>query len=133
VITAIDTNVLVDLFGADPAFGPAAKVAVRACRNDGDVVACEVVWAEVAGVFPTPLEAQSASVSFEEAITALADEHAISAPDFACPDRWITIGFSALLRVLFGVHSETLSSGHTRIISARKASPVQRRKYHEEI
>jgi uncharacterized DUF497 family protein len=31
-------------------------------------------------------------VSFEEAITALADPHAITAPDLVCPDRWITIG-----------------------------------------
>jgi predicted nucleic acid-binding protein len=60
VITAVDTNVLLDLFAADPHFGPAAKVAMRACRNDGDLVACEVVWAELVGVFPTPQDAQRA-------------------------------------------------------------------------
>lgn len=70
-------------------------------------------------------------VSFEEAITALADPRAVSAPDLAIDDRWITIGRSALLRVLFVVHTESLPSGRTRIISARKASASQRRRYEE--
>lgn len=70
-------------------------------------------------------------MSFEEAITALADPFAIGAPDLVLPERWITIGRSALLRVLFVVHTENLPSGRIRIISARKASTTQRRKYDE--
>jgi uncharacterized DUF497 family protein len=70
-------------------------------------------------------------VSFEEAITALADPRAISAPDIAFPNRWITIGLSILLRALFVVHTERLPGGRMRIISARKASPTQRRRYEE--
>jgi uncharacterized DUF497 family protein len=70
-------------------------------------------------------------VSFEEAITALADPRAITAVDLVFPDRWITIGRSVLLRVLFVVHTQSLPGGRTRIISARKASARQRRKYEE--
>jgi hypothetical protein len=70
-------------------------------------------------------------VSFEEAITALADPHAITAPDLVSPDRWITIGRSVLLRVLFVMHTETLSDGRIGIVSAHKASAAQRRKYEE--
>ena len=70
-------------------------------------------------------------VSFEEAITALADPYSIGAPDVVFTERWITIGRSALLRVLFVVHTENLSGGRIRIISARKASATQRRKYEE--
>lgn len=70
-------------------------------------------------------------LSFEEAITALADLHAVTAPDLVFPDRWITIGRSMLLRVLFVVHTEALEGGRIRIISARKASASQRRKYEE--
>jgi hypothetical protein len=70
-------------------------------------------------------------VSFEEAITALADPYAIGAPDLVFPERWITIGRSALLRVLFVVYIESVSGGRLRIISARKASAPQRRKYEE--
>lgn len=70
-------------------------------------------------------------VSFEEAITALADPYAVGAPDLIVPARWITIGRSVLLRVLFVVHTENRADGRIRIISARKASATQRRKYEE--
>jgi hypothetical protein len=68
-------------------------------------------------------------VSFEEAITALADRAAVTAPDLFDPDRSITIGSSRFLRVLFVVHTETHRSGRVRIVSARKATAAQRRKY----
>lgn len=71
-------------------------------------------------------------VSFEEAITSLADPRAVTAPDVVEHGRWITIGVSALLKVLFVVHTESLPHSRVRIISARKASPAQRRKYDEE-
>lgn len=71
-------------------------------------------------------------VSFEEAVTALADPDALTAPDLADADRWITIGRSALLKVLFVVHCEAVAAGRVRIISARRATPAQRKKYDEE-
>ncbi len=70
-------------------------------------------------------------ISFEEAVSAFADPRALSAPDLVDPDRWIVIGRSAFLRVLFVVYTERRRSGRIRIISARKASPTQRRKYEE--
>jgi predicted nucleic acid-binding protein len=51
VITAVDSTVLIDVFTADPAFGAASREALRACRADGGLVACEVVWAEVSAAF----------------------------------------------------------------------------------
>jgi hypothetical protein len=71
-------------------------------------------------------------VSFEEAVTALADPRALTAPDLTDDRRWITIGVSALLKVLFVVHCESVQHERVRIISARKASPAQRRKYEED-
>lgn len=64
-------------------------------------------------------------VSFEEAITAFA----LDAPDLYIPGRFVLIGYSHRARVLFVVHAERGS--RIRIISARKASPAQRRKYEE--
>ena len=64
-------------------------------------------------------------------LTALADPHAIEAPDLADATRRITIGYSALWRVLFVVHTEVIPSGRTRLISARRATTAQRRKYEE--
>jgi len=65
------------------------------------------------------------------AVSAFADPRALSAPDLVDPERWIVIGRSAFRRVLFVAHTEQPRSGRIRIISARKASPTQRRKYEE--
>jgi hypothetical protein len=35
VITAVDTNVLLDVFGADPKFSPASAEALRRCLREG--------------------------------------------------------------------------------------------------
>ncbi|MFQ5904317.1 MAG: hypothetical protein ACE5JO_11570, partial [Candidatus Binatia bacterium] len=60
MITAVDTSVLLDVFGADPKFGPQSRKGVRSCLTEGSLVACEVVWAEVAGFFPSSDAAQDA-------------------------------------------------------------------------
>ncbi len=48
MITAVDTNILIDVFEPDPVFGPLSKEALKRCLHEGAVVACEVVWAELA-------------------------------------------------------------------------------------
>jgi uncharacterized DUF497 family protein len=69
-------------------------------------------------------------VTFEEAATALVDPRALEAPDYSDPERFVSIGMSAFLRILFIVHTER-AHGRTRILSARKAAPAQRRIYEE--
>ena len=56
MVTAIDTNVLLDVFANDATFAPASAECLRRCLREGVVVACGVVWAEVAAAFG---EAQS--------------------------------------------------------------------------
>ncbi|MCA1735765.1 MAG: type II toxin-antitoxin system VapC family toxin [Actinobacteria bacterium] len=51
MITAVDTSVLLDVFGADPQFGRASAKALQRCRGEGAVVACDVVWAETLAWF----------------------------------------------------------------------------------
>ena len=51
MITAVDTNILVDVFKADANFGPASANLVRQCLSEGAIVACDVVWAETATIF----------------------------------------------------------------------------------
>lgn len=51
MITAVDTSVLIDVFGADPRFGEASANALRLCLNGGAVVACDVVWSETRAAF----------------------------------------------------------------------------------
>lgn len=53
MITAVDTSVLIDVFGADPRFGAASAKALRGALNDGAVVACSIVWSETRAAFTT--------------------------------------------------------------------------------
>ena len=71
-------------------------------------------------------------IDFNEASTAFADTLSITIPD---PDhsedeeRWLTMGLSSRQRLLVVVHTE---EGETiRIISARLADRLERRKYEE--
>jgi uncharacterized DUF497 family protein len=68
-------------------------------------------------------------VSFDEATTVFDDARAIEAPDLYDPARFVVIGRSTLSRILFVVHCER--DQRVRIISARRATPAQRRKYEE--
>lgn len=54
MITGVDTRVLIDVFRDDPNYGRLSAEALRRCIRDGRLVACDVVWAELAGVFPSP-------------------------------------------------------------------------------
>jgi len=51
MITAVDTNILIDILEPDPDFGPSSKAALKKCLLQGSVVACEVVWAETATAY----------------------------------------------------------------------------------
>lgn len=60
MISAVDTNVLLDVFGADPKFGPRSAEALRECLASGSLVVCDVVVAEVASAFAGEAPARSA-------------------------------------------------------------------------
>jgi hypothetical protein len=62
VITAVDTNVILDVLTAGQQFGQASRMALHGCRDDGRLVACDVVWAEVAAAFDD-VEAVRATLS----------------------------------------------------------------------
>jgi predicted nucleic acid-binding protein len=51
MITAVDTNVLIDILEPDPVHGVRSKEALKKCLREGAVAACEVVWAEVAAAY----------------------------------------------------------------------------------
>lgn len=52
MITAVDTNVLLDVFGSDTTYGIRSANALRRCLREGALVACEAVWTETAAAFP---------------------------------------------------------------------------------
>lgn len=51
MITAVDTGILIDVFGADARFGASSADALRRCLNEGALVACDVVWSETRAAF----------------------------------------------------------------------------------
>ncbi len=72
------------------------------------------------------------SVSFEEAATAFADSMSLTVPDpehSREEDRFVLLGLSYRGRLVVVVHTER--GDNIRIISARKATKSERRKYGE--
>jgi len=51
MITSVDSSILIDVFGNDPEHGHASAESLRDCLREGSLTACDVVWAEVRGVF----------------------------------------------------------------------------------
>ncbi len=51
MITAVDSSIMIDVLEPDPDHGPASREALRRCLREGSMVACDVVWAEVATAF----------------------------------------------------------------------------------
>ncbi|MFS8068183.1 MAG: BrnT family toxin [Byssovorax sp.] len=69
-------------------------------------------------------------VSFAEAATSFADPLALLLDDAAHPERGILIGQSEATRLLFTVYVE-IQEDLIRIISARRATSHERRRYEE--
>lgn len=53
MITAVDTSVLLDVFRDDPNHGRLSAEALRRCIREGRLVVCDIVWSELAGLFPS--------------------------------------------------------------------------------
>jgi predicted nucleic acid-binding protein len=51
MITAIDTNVVLDVVTADAKHGLASADAMRRATSEGSLIACEIVWAELTAAF----------------------------------------------------------------------------------
>ncbi len=67
MITAVDTNVLVDVFRDDPEHCRPSSEALRRCIQEGRLVVCDIVWAELAALFPSKasLEEQMARLGVD--------------------------------------------------------------------
>ena len=78
MITAVDTNVLLDVFRADDRHGPESRERLRSAYDAGAVMICDIVYAELVAAFHdrTTLDAalQQISVSLSPITTAIAYE-----------------------------------------------------------
>lgn len=69
-------------------------------------------------------------VSFEEAATVFGDPLALMIEDAIDPERTLLLGVSDRMRLLLVVHME-MSDETIRLISARRATAHERRRYEE--
>jgi predicted nucleic acid-binding protein len=81
LITAVDTNVLLDVFGADPKFSQASAQALRRCLREGALVVSEVVWAETATVFGDAKSFRDAMHKLPASLLPMTEEAAIKAAE----------------------------------------------------
>lgn len=51
MITAVDSNILIDIFSNDKNFEEKSENALRRCLREGSLCACEIVWTETALAF----------------------------------------------------------------------------------
>ena len=73
-------------------------------------------------------------IAFEEAESVFADDHAllINDPEHSeAEDRFVLLGLRAKLRVLVVVHCYRKADAIIRIISARRATTPEQRRYNE--
>jgi len=47
MLTAVDTNILIDVLEADPEFGEMSCNALMKASNEGGLLVCDVVWSEL--------------------------------------------------------------------------------------
>lgn len=79
MITAVDTSVLLDVFGADPRFGVASRALLSRSLHEGRVVVCGAVLAEVASAFPNARAAQDALQQLPVSFAPLSEAAALHA------------------------------------------------------
>ena len=81
MITAVDTNILLDVFGADPKFASASAAALRQCLAEGALITSEVVWAETATVFGDAGRFQEAMLKLPASFAPMTEAAAIQAAE----------------------------------------------------
>jgi predicted nucleic acid-binding protein len=79
VITAVDSNVLLDVFAKDAEFATRSASALKRCIAEGSLIACDVVWAETGSWFPDAPSAQSAFSTLRVAYSPLDAPTALAA------------------------------------------------------
>lgn len=79
MITAVDTNVLIDVLEGDPEFGMNSATALaRACET-GTLIVCDVVWAEVATAYQPPDAVVEDLAAFGVRFVPMSEEAALEA------------------------------------------------------
>lgn len=79
MITAIDTSILLDVVSAGAVHGRRSLEAIRDATQAGQIVACDVVWAEYAAAYPSTSTASEALAAFGLTYLPMVPEAALEA------------------------------------------------------
>jgi predicted nucleic acid-binding protein len=79
VISAVDSSIIFDILLDEPGFGVASMGLLRRARQEGGLIACDVVWAEVTARFAAADDAVTAMERLGVAFQAISREVATSA------------------------------------------------------
>ena len=79
MITALDTNILIDVFSDDPKFGKSSAVALRECIKEGALVICEIVLAETATAFSDEKKLNQVLKTLPVSFSAMTEESSLYA------------------------------------------------------
>ena len=77
--TAVDTNVLIDLFGDDAHYADQAEGLINAARTRGSVIICVVVYGELVPAFASKADLDAALNSIRIALSPIDDAMAYEA------------------------------------------------------
>ena len=76
---AVDSNVIIDILIDDPDYAPLAVEALSRASRDGNLIACDVVWAEASSHFTDKVQFRKVMSDFGIAFSAMSDSAAIKA------------------------------------------------------
>lgn len=79
MITAVDTNVILDVLSGNPEFGRASLRALADSQKLGAVMACDVVWGEIGAWFDSPDDLEATMIQMGVRFAALDPEVAAAA------------------------------------------------------
>jgi predicted nucleic acid-binding protein len=79
VITAVDANVILDVLNDDPSHASGSSRAMQEALQEGALMACDVVWAEIGAWYASPEDAETVMDEFRIRFAAIDPEVAAAA------------------------------------------------------
>ena len=76
---AVDSNIIIDILIDDQEYAPRAVEALIRASRDGNLIACDVVWAEASSHFTDKVQFRKVMSDFGITFSAMSDSAAIKA------------------------------------------------------
>ena len=76
---AVDSNIIIDILIDDPEYAPLAVEALALASQNGNLIACDIVWAEASSHFTDKVQFRKVMSDFGIAFSAMSDSAAIKA------------------------------------------------------